>query len=71
MHFFHAIGNSVDESEARAYIVNLRDHGIVSDAASRVISASISSGALDKVPREKKNEVRADILRHIILTLVK
>ena len=42
MHFFHAIGNSVDESEARAYIVNLRDHGIVSDAASRVISASIS-----------------------------
>ena len=57
MHFFHAIGNSVDESEARAYIVNLRDHGIVSDDASRVISASISSGALDKVPREKKNEV--------------
>ena len=71
MHFFHAIGNSVDESEARAYIVNLRDHGIISEAASRVISDSISSGALDKVPREKKNEVRADILRHIILTLVK
>lgn len=70
MHFFHALGDSVDENEGRAFLVNLRDHGVIDDRAARLVAASISEGALEKVPREQKNRVRADILRHVILTLL-
>ena len=70
MHFFHAIGESLDESEARAYLVNLRDHGVIAEGEARMIAAAISDAALDKTPKEMRNSVRADILRHVILTLL-
>ena len=70
MHFFHAIGDSVDENEARAYIANLRDKGVINDREARLIHASLSDSALEKAPKEEKNSIRADILRHVILTLL-
>lgn len=70
MHFFHAIGNSVDEKEAAAYMVNLKDNGIITDREFFLICSCVSSSALDKIPKELRNSVRADILRHIIMTLL-
>jgi transcriptional regulator CtsR len=70
MHFFHAIGEGVDEKEGRAFLVNLLDKGIIGEREARMIAASISDGALEKAPREQKNSIRADILRHVILTLL-
>lgn len=70
MHFFHALGDSVDENEGRAFLVNLRDQGVISDREARLVAAGISDGALENVPKEQKNSVRADILRHVILTLL-
>lgn len=70
MHFFHAIGDSIDENEGRAYVMNLRDKGLVSEREARLIASALSADSLDSVPRENKNKVRADILRHIILTLL-
>lgn len=71
MHFFHAIGNSVDEREAQAFLVNLRDKGLISDREAKLIAAACSPGALEKLDRDGKNKVRADILRHVILTLLR
>lgn len=70
MHFFQAIGDSVDEKEARAYLINLRDNGLITDREARLIASAVSSGALGKLDKEGKNKVRADILRHVILTLL-
>ena len=70
MHFFHAIGESLDESEARAYLVNLRDNGVIADREARMIAAALSDASLEKTPKEERNRVRADILRHVILTLL-
>lgn len=38
MHFFQAIGDSVDEKEARAYLINLRDNGLITDREARLIA---------------------------------
>ena len=70
MHFFHAIGDSLDENEARAYLVNLRDNGVIAEREARTIAAALSEGALEKVPKEDRNSVRADVLRHVILALL-
>ena len=70
MHFFQVIGDSVDEKEARAYLINLRDNGLITDREARLIASAVSSGALGKLDKDEKNKVRADILRHVILTLL-
>ncbi len=71
MHFFHAVGDSVDEREAAAYLTNLRDNGIISDREGALVLSSLSDGALANVPRHVRDSIRADILRHVILTLLR
>ena len=70
MHFFHAAGNSISESEAYAFISNLLGAGVITDRESAIVSTAVSDRALAGVPAEIKNNIRADILRHIILTLI-
>ncbi len=70
MHAFHAIGKSIDERSAEAFIANLRERGLMGEREMRIAKSALSSGALDRVPAEDKNFVRADIMRHIIMTLM-
>ncbi len=70
MHFFHATGNSLSESESFAFISNLLGSGIISEREASIIATATSDRALALVPAEQKNAVRADILRHIILSLI-
>lgn len=68
MHFFHVIGNALGETEAKAYLKNLVEYGILSEREARIASQATSQAALDKCPPEKRDEVRADIMRHILMT---
>ena len=70
MHFFYAIGERLDEQEARAYLQNLLGNGIVSEREARMIAASVSDGALSDVTPEGRRIVRANIFKHILLSLM-
>ncbi len=70
MHFFHATGNSLGEHDAVAFISNLLGSGVIDEREASIIATAVSERALASVPADKKNSVRADILRHIILSLV-
>ncbi len=70
MHAFHAIGKSLDERSAEAFILNLRERGLLTERETRLIKSSVSPAALESVGAENKNSVRADIMRHIIMTLM-
>ncbi len=67
MHFFHAIGETLEEAEGRAYLRNLVDSGIITAREAGLAAVAISQKALDKVPNEAKGMVRADILRHMLM----
>jgi len=71
MHFFHAIGTNLSESDAAAFLDNLVGHGVISARECELLLISVSSGALSSVPGENRGRVRADIMRHIILTLMR
>lgn len=71
MHFYHAVGESVTEREAKAYVRNLTDAGVIYDREASVISHAVSDEALSKLSGEGKNVVRADILRQIIMALMR
>ena len=70
MHFFYAIGNAVEENEARAYLGNLLDNGIITSREALIVSHAISGAALAAVPMERRAIVRAEILRHVLLSLM-
>lgn len=70
MHFFYAIGDEIDENESSAYLTSLFGNDIISEREYKIISASLSNSALSELPNEVKNSVRANIMRHIILSLM-
>lgn len=70
MHFFHAIGDRLEEAEGKAYLKNLADAGIITAREAGLAAAAMSQKALDKIPPESRAGVRADMLRHMLMMLM-
>ena len=70
MHFFCAIGPTIEEREALAYLKNLYGNNCINSRELLLASAAISQSALAAVPAPLKNEVRADLLKQLILSLM-
>ena len=71
MHFFYAVGSAIEEKEAAAYLKNLRDNEIVTPREAALLGTALSAAALADVPPETRNTVRAQILRHVLLSLMR
>lgn len=70
MHFFYAIGESIDENEAAAYLKNLLGSSVITEREYSIIYGAISGAALSALPIGVRGNIRADIFRHIILSLM-
>ena len=70
MHFFHAIGETLEENEAKACLKDLADAGVLTPREANLAMASMSQKALDKVPPEIRSAVRADVMRHVLMMLM-
>ncbi len=70
MHMLSAVGNSIDVMSARALAVSLYDNGIITERELKIIVCAVSDNALGKIiSKQGRDSVRADILKHIILSL--
>ena len=70
-HFFYAIGDGISEREAQAYIRNLADSGAITNREARMIKSSCSDAALERVrSADGRNDLRADIMRHVLIALM-
>ena len=70
MHFFHAIGNKIEEREALAYLKNLADNDIITAREAMIIGNALSTAALSPVTPEGRSTLRAQIFKHILLSLM-
>ncbi|MCQ2423686.1 MAG: CtsR family transcriptional regulator [Clostridia bacterium] len=70
MHFFQAVGGELDEGTARAFIGALMEREIVSPREASLIAAAVAGTSLDAVPQNLRDGVRADVFRHILLSLM-
>lgn len=70
MHFFCAIGNEIDETEAIAYLKNLFGNALITEKEFQIAYAAISNSALCGVPANLRRAVRADIFKQMILSLM-
>ncbi|MBE6591923.1 MAG: CtsR family transcriptional regulator [Ruminococcaceae bacterium] len=70
MHFFNAVGDSIDHATAEVFALQLAANMIVTPNEAKIIIASISDAALEDLPRAVRNTVRASIFKAIILKLI-
>lgn len=70
MHFFCAVGESIDENETDAYLKNLCGNGLLNEKEYHMAKAATSNAALAPLTPEDRNILRARIFRQMILSLM-
>lgn len=70
MHVINSLGDSVDLPSARAILANLVTSGALEENLGRTILASVGDKALAAVPRQTRDQVRADILKQVLILQV-
>lgn len=70
MSLVNSIGNSIDEKSAKANIYNLHYQGLLSDKAGRIMMSVVSDNNFKGVETEIKNQIRASLLKHMLLAYV-
>jgi len=66
----NTIGDSITKNKAYDIIVALNDEGIITDREADIIKAAIGDRAISG-DNNQRNTIRADILKNILLILVK
>ena len=67
MHFFQAVGKGLGEADAAAYLRNLTDHGIMTERESKLTMQAMSEASLDARPAEKRDALRAELFRRMLM----
>ena len=70
IHVINSLGGSVDLSSARAILSNLVQSGAMDRALGQTILTAVGNKALGQVPRGKRDAVRADILKQVLILQV-
>ncbi|MFA5561318.1 MAG: CtsR family transcriptional regulator [Eubacteriales bacterium] len=72
MHFFQAVGDSLSEAEAYAFLRSLADRRVVEPSVAGVLSAPLSNTALADIPdKALRDMVRASLMRQMMLALMR
>ena len=67
MHTVNASGQKIDASSAAALISNLYDGGAIDQKSAVLMAAAVGNAALRPAPQEKRDEIRASILKQLLI----
>lgn len=70
MHVINSLGDRVDLPSARAILGNLTESGALTEDLARTLLAAVGDKALGAVPRELRDQVRADVLKNVLILQV-
>ena len=70
MSLVNSIGNSIDEKSAKANIYNLHYQSLLRDKAGRIMMSVVSDNNFKGVETEIKNQIRASLLKQMLLAYV-
>ena len=67
MHVINSLGKRVDLPSARAILSNLVQAGALEENVGRALLAAVGDKALGAVPRENRDQVRAEIMKQVLI----
>ena len=69
MHIINSIGDSIDRGGAEAMLNNILQRQMLSLQTAKAIAAALSDRTLRRVEQDKRDNVRADLFKNMLLTL--
>lgn len=69
MHIINSVGSSLDKATAEVMLRNMMQRSMLQIETARVIAAALSDRTLKNVEQEKRDNVRADLFKNMLLTL--
>lgn len=70
MHVINSVGDTVDLASVRAILSNLVQSGALEESPARALLVAVGDKALGRVPREIRDNVRADIMKQVLILQV-
>ncbi len=69
MHIINSVGSSLDKATAEVMLRNMMQRSMLQIKTARVIAAALSDRTLKNVEQDKRDNVRADLFKNMLLTL--
>ncbi len=69
MHIITSIGDKLSQHTCEVFIQNFMDYDIVSEEEARLMKAAISDKVLMNAPPDTRDEIRAAILKNMLMSL--
>jgi len=70
MHTINSLGSDLSQQQAEVYLQNFLDYDIIPPKAAQLMKAAISDKALAGVEADKKGNVRMDIFKNMLISLI-
>lgn len=69
MHIINSVGDTLDRATAEAMLNNMLQRGMVALPVAKVMAAALSDRTLTHVEQDKRDAVRADLFKNMLVTL--
>jgi transcriptional regulator CtsR len=69
MHVLLSMGDEISQQSGEIYINNFFDYNIINERDSLLIKAAISNNALKNIEIPKRDQVRSDVLKNIMMRM--
>ncbi len=69
MHIINSVGNTLDKATAEAMLNNMLSRQILEMQSAKIIAAALSDRTLKHIEQERRDLIRADLFKNMLLTL--
>ena len=69
MHIINSVGSSLDKATAEAMLNNMLQRNMIEMQPAKLIAAALSDRTLSQVEQDKRDTVRADLFKNMLLTI--
>ncbi len=69
MHIINSVGSSLDKASAEIMLNNMLQRQLMDLQSAKLIAAALSDRTLTQVEQDKRDSVRADLFKNMLLTL--
>lgn len=69
MHIINSVGNTLDKATAEAMLNNMLSRQMIELQSAKIIASALSDRTLTHIEQERRDLIRADLFKNMLLTL--
>lgn len=69
MHIINSVGSSLDKATAEVMLNNMLQRDLIEIQSAKLIAAALSDRTLSQIEQDKRDTVRADLFKNMLLTI--